>query len=373
MDKANGQMLFRYRVSHSEYQELKDLLSDRLKNMAGSPWRVQSDAEAALFVLYASEWWRREYAGGAWRWTSIFESLTLGPYRVDPLDRSVIVERGLSAWRHRPSEDGKKYLGAIVAHGGLPLKLIARGDGVISRLLLSATRRAQVLTWGEPQLLAYFESQRDDLVQHLRAPEIYRLLSEMVLTVMSLRGEHKLSGVGNPVAVLDQREPKWRERFPIAVDDQSVESLLAGLVREVSRQTKTSTAYPVSVVRTLVQLADSGNYALSMSVSVVSTISVDAFASAMQMSSSEVPLHSFSKWPVIIGCPWGRVDSYWARSRALFCLPGDLNDLSAPKHARRCCSLCAVLVRILRRLYPFLGARLWRMGSRGRSQWWRRR
>jgi len=289
MDKPNGQMLFRYRATQAEYEELKEIFSVRFSVLGGAPWRYDSRTESALFVLYASEWWRREYAGGAWRWTSIFESLTSSAYRADPLELSVIVELGLRAWRHRPSEDGKKYLGAIVAHAGLPLKLLARGDGVISRLLLSATRKAQLLGWDEQQLVGYFESHRDDMVQHLRAAEIYRLLSEMVLTVLTLRSEYKLAGVGNPVAVLEQMEPKWRERFPIAVDDQSVDPLLVGLVREVSREVKTVTAYPVSALRTLVKLAEADSYALSMSLNMPSTISVDALASALQIPPSKVP------------------------------------------------------------------------------------
>lgn len=289
MEKANGQMLFRYRATQTEYQELKALFASRFAALAGSPWRFDSHAEAALFVLYASEWWRREYAGGAWRWTSIFESLTNGPYRVDQLERSVIVDLGLRVWGHRPGDDGHRYLGAIVAHGGFPLQMVARGDGVVTRLLLSATRKAQMVGWGEPQLIGYFDSHRDELVQHLRASEIYRLLSEMVLTVLTLRGEYKLAGVANPVAVLEQMDPKWRERFPIAVDDQSVDSLLVGLVREVSRHVRTGNAYPVSVARTLVQLAEAKSYALSMAVSVPSSISVDALASAMQIPLSKVP------------------------------------------------------------------------------------
>lgn len=289
MDKANGQMLFRYRATQAEYLELKAIFSARFEALAGMPWRHESNAESALFVLYASEWWRREYAGGAWRWTSIFESLTKTPYRVDPLERSVIVELGLRVWGHRPSDDGHRYLGAIVAHGGLPLQLLARRDGVISRLLLSATRKAQSLSWGEQQLAGYFESHREDMVQHVRIAEMYRLLSEMVLTVLTLRGEYKLAGVGNPVAVLEQMEPKWRERFPIAVDDQSVDPLLVGLVREVSRQVKMVTAYPVSVLRTLVKLAEADSYALSMSLSMPSTISVDALASVLQVAPSKVP------------------------------------------------------------------------------------
>lgn len=289
MHKVNGQMLFRYRATQEEYQELKEIFSASFTSLNGAPWRYESSSESALFVLYASEWWRREYEGGAWRWTSIFQSLTSGSWRVDPLDRTAVVELGLRAWGHRPSEDGKRYLGAIVAHGGLPLKLLARGDGVISRLLLSATRKAQGLGWGEHQLMGFFESHCDDLVLHLRAVEIYRLLSEIVLTVLSLRSEYKLAGAGNPVTVLEQMEPKWRERFPIALDDQSVDPLLVGLVREVSRQLKTETTYPVAVLRTLVKQAEADSYALSMSVSMPSTIPVETFASALQVAPVKVP------------------------------------------------------------------------------------
>lgn len=292
MEKTNGQMLFRYRATLSEYQELKKILESSLAGLNGHPYRHESTAESALFVLYAAEWWRREYGGGAWRWTSIFESLTEGSYRVDPMDRSVIVELGLLAWGHRPSEDGRRYLGAIVAQGGLPLKLISRGDGVFSRLLLSATRKAQILGWGEEQLIGFFESHKEDLVQHVQTTEIYRLLSEMVMTVLSLRSEHQLSGIANPVAYLEQIEPKWRERFPISVDDQSIDPLLAGLVREVSRQVKLQMAYPVAVTRTLTKGADSNIYTLSMSVSMPNSISVDALASVLQIPPSRVP-HSF--------------------------------------------------------------------------------
>lgn len=289
MDKPNGKMLFQYRASFAEYQQLRDLISARFAALNGAPWRYESHAESALFVLYASEWWRREYAGGAWRWTSIFQSITTGPYRVEPLERSTVVELGLRAWGHRLSEDGKKYLGAIVAQGGLPLKMVARGDGVTSRLLLSATHKAQLLGWSEYQLVDYFESHADDLVQHLRATEIYRLLTEMVTTVLTLRNEYKLAGVSNPVAALEQLEPRWRERFPIAVDDQSVEPLLVGLVREVSRPIKLKKAYPVSISRTLIKLAEADSYVLSMGIQVPSTISLEALAAAIEIPSSKVP------------------------------------------------------------------------------------
>jgi hypothetical protein len=58
MNKANGQMLFRYRTTQVEYQELKEIFTSIFANLGGKPWRHESSAESALFVLYASEWWR---------------------------------------------------------------------------------------------------------------------------------------------------------------------------------------------------------------------------------------------------------------------------------------------------------------------------
>lgn len=115
--RPSGEMLFTYRTSKREYLELRALFAQRLKQLNGNPWRFDSCAECACFVLYAAEWWRREYSGGHWRWMHILESI--GPkFQLDIFERSLAVERGLGAWGHRASDSGKKYLGAIVAHGG---------------------------------------------------------------------------------------------------------------------------------------------------------------------------------------------------------------------------------------------------------------
>ena len=291
LEEPNGQMLFRYRASLAEYQQLKNLLSAQFECLGGAFWRFSSEAECAVFVFYASEWWRREYGGGAWRWHDIFQSLTAAPYQVAIAERSVAVECGLHFWGLRLSEDGHKYLGAIVANGGLPLQMVARGDGVLSRLLFSATRKAQLLGWETAQLVGYFESHATDMVKHLQATEIYRLLAEMVTTVMELRREYQLAGLANPVAVLDEKELRWRERFPVLVEDGSVERLLIGLVREVASQTKPITTYPVVVTRSLMLQRNSAeNYRMQMEAQMPASISLDALAAAVGIPPSQVPL-----------------------------------------------------------------------------------
>lgn len=288
LTRANGDMLFVYRATKAEYLSLQALLSRTLEGLGGAPWTMRSAPECACFVLYASEWWRRAYAGGPWRWTHILQSLGQ-PFSLDVLERTVAVERGLRAWGHRPGGHGKKYLGAIVAHGGLPLQLIARGDGSIARLLIRAMRQAQLYGWDSNRLESFFDAHQLELVQHLRDDDIYRLLASVVSTVLSLRQECQLAGVTNPVEVLDRLQPNWRERFPIAVDDNAAEPLLVGLVKEAAKEYATATSFPVIATRSL-HLGDDGEtYALVMTTEMPGSISLAALSSAIGLSSEAFP------------------------------------------------------------------------------------
>ena len=292
LSRPNGEMLFGYRATKAEYVSLQELLACALECLNGAPWVLRSSSECACFVLYASEWWRRSYNGGPWRWTHIIQSLGQ-PYSLDVLERTAAVERGLRAWGHRPGGLGKKYLGAIVAHGGLPLQLIARGDGSITKLLIRGMRQAQLYGWDSNRLESFFEAHELELVQHLRDEDIYRLLASVVVTVLSLRQECQLAGVSNPVEVLDRLQPSWRERFPIAVDDNSAEPLLVGLVKEAAKEYAPVTSFPVVATRSL-HLGDDGEtYELAMTAEMPGSITVAALSSSVGLSPDALP-QSFS-------------------------------------------------------------------------------
>lgn len=289
LDRADGRMLFGYRATKAEYLALRRLLSECLSVLHGAPWVLRSPSECACLVLYSSEWWRREYSGGPWRWTNILESIGQ-PYNLDVLERTAAVERGLRAWGHRPSGQGKKYLGAIVAQGGLPLQLVARGDGSIARLLIRATRQAQLYGWDGQRLESFFQAHELELVQHLRDDEIHRLLASVVTTVLSLRQDHKLAGVSNPVEVLDRQQPDWRTLFPIAVEeDHAAEALLVGLVREAAREVARGAVYPVTATRTLRQAADGTTFRLVTAVEMPSSVSLGALSGAIGLGPDAIP------------------------------------------------------------------------------------
>jgi hypothetical protein len=288
LKRPNGEMLFSYRATKAEYLSLRAVLAHKLDSLNGQPWTFDSTAESACFVLYASEWWRREYAGGPWRWTHILASIW-PVYNLDVFERTHSVERGLKAWGHRVGDAGKKYLGSIVAQGGLPLQMVAQGDGSITRLLVGGLRQAQLYAWDSIRLEAFFAAHESELVQHLRDKEIYRLLMSIVQTVLALRQECQLAGVSNPVEVLDRQQPNWRERFPISVDDGSAEPLLIGLVREAAREVKAVTSFPVVATRSMHLRSDGETYELVMALEMSSHLSLDALATACDMAMGLIP------------------------------------------------------------------------------------
>lgn len=287
--RVDGRMLFSYKTTRDEYIHLRGLFADALVALDGATWSLRSREECACFVLYAAEWWRREYAGDLWRWTTILDSI--GPaYHLDAVERTTAVEVGLRAWGHRPSGQGKKYLGAIVAQGGLPLRLVARGGGAIARLLTRGMRQAQLYGWDGQRLESFFHAYDHELVQHLRDEEIYRLLSSVVTTVLSLRRDHKLAGVSNPVEALERQQPDWRNLFPIVVDeDQDAEALLVGLVREAAREIARGAVYPVTATRTLQPAGDGSSHRLVTVIQVPASVPLEALKSAIGLEADRIP------------------------------------------------------------------------------------
>lgn len=290
LTRPDGRMLFSYRTTNDEYATLRGLLGETLAALRGAPWTLRTSRECACFVLYAAEWWRREYSGGPWRWKHILDSIGRQPYRLDVLERTTAVEVGLRTWGHRPSGQGKKYLGAIVAQGGLPLQLVARGDGSIARLLMRGTRQAQLYGWDGQRLEGFFQAHELELVQHLRDEEIHRLLASVVTTVLALRQDHELAGVSNPVEVLDRQQPDWRTLFPIVVEeDHAAEALLVGLVREAAREVAAGAVYPVTATRMLQTVADEASFQLVTTVEMPSSVSLGALQSAVGLGADGIP------------------------------------------------------------------------------------
>ncbi|GAA5172383.1 STY4851/ECs_5259 family protein [Viridibacterium curvum] len=284
---ADKRMLYAYRLKGDEFATLADSLRESLAAASFEQLATRSTFFCAQFVLFASEWWHREYRGGAWRWDPIFHALGYLT-AVDANKRTTCVERGLGYWKHRPSGVGKMYFGAIVAHGGLPLKALGQGTGKLSGILLHALRLAARYGWGEEQLVDVVRERAASLPDSLRHEEIYLLLAQMVLTALELRREFRLEAGGDVLATLQRHDPAWMDRFPISLEESAAKPLLADLVKEAVLQQPTSGGRVFSLERTLFE-GGSGGFRLRATLRTKRNVTVEELAQSFRLAPEKLP------------------------------------------------------------------------------------
>ena len=263
--RPDRRWLYAYRLELSEYRSLKAVLCEALRVGPMSSLARRDRLFSALFVLYASEWWRREYSGGLWKWSPILESLGINTGLLAPNERTDVVLTGFAYWGLRPSGEGKKYFGAIVAHGGLPLRVIGHGGSRLGAIMGAVLSQAARYRWNEAQVVDAVSDHAHGLPDSLLHREIYELVAQMVMTALKLKQEYHLEGVADPIAALDRASPDWREEFPLAVDDDAAQRLLAGLVREANQASLANSVAAFSVIRVLCPV-DEGRYAFQSSI-----------------------------------------------------------------------------------------------------------
>lgn len=280
--RPDGRMLYEYRLTNDEFLALQLELHE-FSGVALDSFYVLNDF-SPLFVMFAAEWWRRKYAGGAWRWTPIVEGFGNDPNYFSPISRSDAVLRGLAYWGHRPNGEGKQYFGAIVAHGGLPLTFIGQKGGKLASIMAFTLRLAARYGWDEASVTASVSEQAENLPDSLRRREIYQLIAKMVLVVLELRQEFGLAGFADPLARLGEKDPKWQERFPLPLEDDAAQRLLTGLVREAATSFALSNSGIFGVERFL-RKVDETSFQLYSSLACASSAPVESVAALFGFSS----------------------------------------------------------------------------------------
>jgi len=289
IERVDGRNLYAYRVTGDEYQTLRHAIEDYVT----SNLFIQTQRQPPLFcwavVLYASEWWRREYKGGPWKWEPILKPIGLGDLL--PNQRTDLIRWGLTYWSlPPPSHGGKAYFGAIVAQGGLPLFAIQEGAGTnLERVMTSVLQQASRYRWSEQQVIEAVGYQANSFAQSLQNEEFYALVAQMIRAALRLKEECQLSDAQNPLATLDAKHPDWRNEFPIDLDDAAAVRLLNGLVEEASR-TKTAANKAVFSVDRLLHPVSHGLYELQSLITYPQTISGEELKDFVGFE-SELPGH----------------------------------------------------------------------------------
>jgi len=230
LKKPDGRPLFQYRISDSEFSELTDLL--KLSTIMGVKNIRKMLFWDAVFVIYASEWWRRYY-NGQWGWDGIFDSLGIDLDELSVGKRNILIETGLQRWRRpvRYHNGNRMFLGTVATEGGLPLNQLSGSGGWLKHVLQPVLRKH--ISRGI-DISVLIDSYRDWIPNSYQSSEMTRILADIAEIVVMLRQEHQLMEKEEPLKWLDSNQPDWRELFPLPIDDESGRSLLKDLVDTVS-------------------------------------------------------------------------------------------------------------------------------------------
>ena len=226
----DGRNLYEYRFTAEEFHKLEEVLRSFQPDQV-----LQRTGFSALFVLYASEWWRRRYDGSGFSWEPILRSLDVDPEIWTQTQRSQCVQEGLAAWcLPLRKHGGLRFLGTVAVQGGLPLRLLSEARSGIGRLLSRVLQLAEGGEVVETEIKGWVESLREWLPESYRQDIIYELLVQMIRVALELKQKAELSSGNDAVAVLDRKIPGWKDRFPVTMESDHARMLIEQLVRDAA-------------------------------------------------------------------------------------------------------------------------------------------
>jgi hypothetical protein len=223
---ADGRPLYAYRCTEAEFTELQSVLDDAAA--AEDALTGFGDRFGPMFVLFASEWWRRHHKGGPWKWEPIFDAVGLGVRGIQ--DVYTAVQRGLQFWRRKPlvGGQGRLFLVTLACEGGLPLQLVRNDSGRLKTFFRKLLE--DYGTFARSGIAAVDLARRDasELPLQLRQEVVFELGARLVEQIWDLQS--KVPGAADPIAALDRIDSKWRDQLPLEVTDSVLEAFLRNLV-----------------------------------------------------------------------------------------------------------------------------------------------
>ena len=277
--RPDGRALYAYRCTGEEFASLAEALS-RNPPQGGST----SNMPIRAFVLYAAEWWQREYDGGRWAWEPLLESIGWGGVHYPDLYEPV--RRAWGWWKvglvRLPTSI--RYLGTFACQGGLPLALVGRGHNSVTRYLRAVLKDTTAYRrFVEDPIDLARDQQLLLRPPTLRRDYVFRLAADLIETVLDLQGDAQDE---DPISALDQTRPDWRRTMPLDLEDERARDLLTGLLREAGRD-RTSPADDFRVERFLRRTGI--GWRLGARVRLPASISTDTLAQRLGVQADQLP------------------------------------------------------------------------------------
>ncbi|MEI6268564.1 MAG: STY4851/ECs_5259 family protein [Methylococcaceae bacterium] len=249
LSTPNSQILFKYQMTDAEYLILKKTL-EFISVLSEDVTRLTKLTKwNEVFVIYGAEWWRREYNGGPWRWSTLFSSFDADPTALSNQQRNEIIIKGLRFWglKVRMINGKFRYLGTLSIEGGLPLNQLNNNSAWLSRVF-----RHAILKYTR---LHHTGIKTDAIIRECEyIPKTYQndqiciILGDIIKTVVKLKQDYQLDNQEDPIAYLDKQLPNWRKNFPLPIDSD-VSKKLMGVFFEPSSNEKNN--LPFRGLRTL--------------------------------------------------------------------------------------------------------------------------
>lgn len=277
--------LFAYKTSAEEFETLRMLLRSLSERQKNSPRFPQA------WLLFAAEWWKREYPGGPWRWGPLCEAVGLHGLTHEKLRELVIDGRQLWRLQTAIKSEGKRFIGLVAVNGGLPMRLVESAQGGLSRLLRMVIEQALRYELSEEHVNQAIEAQAKLLPTSYRQAPVYELLDSLIKAVLHIRSTYELQGAQDPIARLQELCPRWEDLFPIALDSNAANTLIRGLVRDSLSITVQSRRPPFQIQRGLRFSSDGSTPVYELSFAMQAQARRDQVAEALGMTAEVLPPH----------------------------------------------------------------------------------
>ena len=294
LDAPDGRPLFAYKTTEAQYNELKQCLR------AVPGFTVGNADYCQVWLLFAAEWWKREYAGGAWRWAPL--CLAAGQPGMSHEQTSRHVLAGYRQWQLTTEirGEGKRYIGQVAINGGLPMRLLETAQGSLSRLLRMVLEQTLRCNLHQDDLLDAIKTQAALLPVSYRQDLIYQLLRDLVWGVLQLRAQYGLHHEPDPLLKLQQQCPDWEMRFPLALDSAVATTLINGLVSSVASISAQNSRVPFQIVRGLRFPSDDGMPVFEMAFEMQAQTTTQELAHAVGITADKLP-HQFRLLLLVTG------------------------------------------------------------------------
>lgn len=226
--------IYQFRITDEEFESLNKTL--KLSSLLGLQ-HIFKDVMHwdAIFVVYAAEWWRREYDGSSWKWENIFASFNADVNELNTAQRNLMIEKGLNYWQRdlRKINGRIRYLGSIAIEGGLPLKQLTNSGtngGWLGRVFKQAIPKYMRFKSSGVIAIEIVSEYEVFFPKTYRNEQIYSILGDMLDTVVSLKVTHQLHEKTKPIEYLNQHASDWRTQFPLPIADDTSEKLLSDMI-----------------------------------------------------------------------------------------------------------------------------------------------